>query len=62
MVCNLDLVVKRLEHIWYRRYINVVIIVIIIIIIIIDKRSVLSGSVYFQCGVNGHSGHSLNLT
>ena len=30
MVCNLDLVVKRLEDIWYRRYINVIIIIIII--------------------------------
>ena len=29
MVYNLDLVVKRLEHIWCRRYINVVIIIII---------------------------------
>ena len=27
MIRNLDLVVKRLEHIWYKRYINVAVVV-----------------------------------
>ena len=32
MVCNLDLVVKHFEHIWYRRYINVAVVVIVVVV------------------------------